>query len=155
MGRFSSWVYKKMYIPGTISPGTICNVRIISSGTDHLHDKNYPAFAAVLVQRTGISLCRNGTKNLPFEFFLISISLHKSFSLFRFHYTNGIARTMGGAWTKEFGDAWYITHADSSRNNQLRHKSEAENPGRQTLRSSQKSQKISLNPQHMHDCFCF
>ena len=42
-GRFSSRVYMRMFLPGTISPGTICKVSIISSrqsGTICLYDKN-------------------------------------------------------------------------------------------------------------------
>ena len=41
-GRFSSRVYMRMFLPGTISPVTICKVSIISSlqsGTECLYDK--------------------------------------------------------------------------------------------------------------------
>ena len=64
-GRFSSRVHIRMFLPGTISPGTICKVNIISfrkSGTECLYDKNCPALA-------GIPLCRDGTKNGPAKFF--------------------------------------------------------------------------------------
>ena len=49
-GRFSSRVYMRMFLPGTISPGTICKVSIISSqqsGTECLYDKNCPALAGL------------------------------------------------------------------------------------------------------------
>ena len=71
-GRFSSWVYMRMFLPETISPGTICKVSIISSrqsGTECLYDKNFPALAGNPVERTGIPLCRDGTKNVPAKFF--------------------------------------------------------------------------------------
>ena len=71
-GRFSSRVYMKMFLPGTISPGTICKVNIISSrqsGTECLYDKNCPALAGIPVERTGIPLCRDGTKNVLTKFF--------------------------------------------------------------------------------------
>ena len=45
---FSSWVYIRMFLIGTISRGTICKLSIISSrrrGTECLYDKNYPALA--------------------------------------------------------------------------------------------------------------
>ena len=67
-GRFSSRVYMKMFLPGTISPGTICKVSIISSrqiGTECLYDKNCPALVEIPVERTGIPLGRDGTKNVP------------------------------------------------------------------------------------------
>ena len=71
-GRFSSRVYMRMFLPGTISPKTICKVSIISSrqsGTECLYDKNCPAFPGIPVERTGIPLCRDGTKNVPAKFF--------------------------------------------------------------------------------------
>ena len=71
-GRFSSRVYMRMFLPGTISPGTICKVSIISSqqsGTERLYDKNCPALAGIPVERTGIPLCRDMTKNVPAKFF--------------------------------------------------------------------------------------
>ena len=71
-GRFSSRVYMRMFLPGTISPGTICKVSIISSrqsGTECLYDKNCPALAGTSVERTGIPLFRDGTKNVPEKFF--------------------------------------------------------------------------------------
>ena len=71
-GTFLSRVYKRMFLPWTISPGTICKVSIISSrrsGTECLYDKNCPALAGIPVERTGIPLCRDGTKNIPAKFF--------------------------------------------------------------------------------------
>ena len=71
-GTFSSRVYMRMFLPGTISPGTICKVSIISSrqsGTECLYDKNCPALAGTSVERTGIPLFRDGTKNVPEKFF--------------------------------------------------------------------------------------
>ena len=71
-GRFSSRVYMRMFLPGTISPRTICKASIISSqqsGAECLHDKNGPALAGIPVERTGIPLCRDGTKNVPAKLF--------------------------------------------------------------------------------------
>ena len=71
-GRFSSRVYMRMFLPGTISPRTICKASIISSrqsGTEYLYDKNCSALAGIPVERTGIPLCRDGTKNFPAKFF--------------------------------------------------------------------------------------
>ena len=73
-GRFSSRVYMRMFLPGAISPGTICKVSIISSrqsGTECLYDKNCPALAGILVERIGIPLGRDGTKNVPANIFSI------------------------------------------------------------------------------------
>ena len=45
-GCLSSQVYMRIFLPGTISPGTICKVSIISSrqsGAECLCDKNCPA----------------------------------------------------------------------------------------------------------------
>ena len=56
-GRFSFLVYMRMFLPGTISPGTICKASIISSrqsGTECLYDKNCPALAGIPVERTGV-----------------------------------------------------------------------------------------------------
>ena len=64
-GRFSFRVHIRMFLPRTISPGTICKVSIVSSrqsGTECLYDKNCPILA-------GIPLCRDGTKNGPAKFF--------------------------------------------------------------------------------------
>ena len=66
-GRFLSRVYMRIFLPGAISPGSICTVSIIlsrQSGTECLHDENCPAFAGIKVERTGNSLCRDGTKNV-------------------------------------------------------------------------------------------
>ena len=71
-GRFSSRVYMKMFLPGTISPGTICKVNIISSrqsGTECLYNKNCPALAGISVERTGIPLCLDWTKNVLAKLF--------------------------------------------------------------------------------------
>ena len=58
MGRLiPSRVYMRMFLPGTISPGTICKVSIISSrrsGTECLYDKNCPALVGIPVERTVI-----------------------------------------------------------------------------------------------------
>ena len=70
--RFSSRVYMRMFLPGTISPGTIFKASIISSrqsGTECSYDKNCPALAGIPVERTGIPLCRDGTKNVLGKFF--------------------------------------------------------------------------------------
>ena len=67
-GRCSSRVYMRIFLPRTISLGTICKVSIISSGesgTKCLCDKNCPALAGISVERTGIPLFRDGTKNVP------------------------------------------------------------------------------------------
>ena len=71
-GRFSSRVYMRMFLPGTISPRTICKVSIISSRqseTECLYDKKCSSLAGILVERTRIPLRRNGTKNAPAKFF--------------------------------------------------------------------------------------
>ena len=52
-GRFPSRVYMRMFLPGT----------------ERLYDKNCPALAGIPVERTGIPLCRDGTKNVPAKFF--------------------------------------------------------------------------------------
>ena len=70
--RLSSRVYMRMFLPRTISPGTICKVSIISSrqsGTECLYDKNCPALPGIPAERTGIPLCRDGTKNVQAKFF--------------------------------------------------------------------------------------
>ena len=62
----------RMFLIGPISLGTICKASIISSrqsGTECLYDKNFPALAGIPVERTGIPLCRDGTKNVPAKFF--------------------------------------------------------------------------------------
>ena len=76
MGRdvFHSGLHENISIPSMISPGTICKVSIISSkqrGTECLHDKNCPAFAGIPVERTGIPLRRDGTKDIPANIFSI------------------------------------------------------------------------------------
>ena len=61
-----------VFYPGMISPGTICKVSIISSRqseTECLYDKNCLALAGIPVERTGIPLCRDGTKNVAAKFF--------------------------------------------------------------------------------------
>ena len=66
-GRFSSRVYMRIFLPRTISLGTICKVSIISSresGTKCLCDKNCPALAGLIVP-----LFRDETKNVPANFF--------------------------------------------------------------------------------------
>ena len=72
MERFLPWVYMRIFLPGPISPGTIYKVRIVSSrqsGTECLYDKNCPALAGIPVERTGIPLCWDVTKNVPAKFF--------------------------------------------------------------------------------------
>ena len=62
-GSFSSRLYMRMFLPGTI-----CKVSKISSrqsGTECLYNKNCPALAGNTVKRTGIPLYRDGTKNVP------------------------------------------------------------------------------------------
>ena len=64
-GRFSSRAYMRIFLPGTISLGTICKVSIISSwqsGTECLYDKNCPTLAGIPVERTGIRLAGTGRK---------------------------------------------------------------------------------------------
>ena len=70
-GRFSLRVYMRMFLPGTISPGTIFKLSIITSlqsGMECSYDKNCPALAGIPVERTGIPLCWVGTKNVPAKF---------------------------------------------------------------------------------------
>ena len=55
-GRFALQVYVRMFLPRTISPGTICKVSIISSrqsGTECLYDKNCPALPGRDEKRPG------------------------------------------------------------------------------------------------------
>ena len=69
-GRFR--VYMRMFLPKTISPGGIREVSIIlsrQSGMECLYDKYCPALAGIPVERTGIPLCQDGTKNVPANFF--------------------------------------------------------------------------------------
>ena len=78
-GRFSSRVYMRMFLTGTVSPGTICKVSIISSrqsGTECLYDKNCPALIGIPVEQTRIALCRDGTKNVPAKFLIRDIYMH-------------------------------------------------------------------------------
>ena len=63
-GRFLSRVYMRMFLPGTILPGTICKVSIISSrlsGTECLYDKNCPALAGSRFAGTGRKTCRQNS----------------------------------------------------------------------------------------------
>ena len=63
---FSSRVYMRMFPTGTISPGTVCKVSIISSrqsGTGVYMIKIVP------LERTRILLCREGMKNGQAKFF--------------------------------------------------------------------------------------
>ena len=57
-------IYMRMFLPKTISPGTICKVSIISfrqSGTECLFDKNCPALAGIPVCRTGRKTSRQNS----------------------------------------------------------------------------------------------
>ena len=58
--------------PGLFLPATICKVNIISSrqsGTECLYNKNCPALAGISVERTGIPLCLDWTKNVLAKLF--------------------------------------------------------------------------------------
>ena len=71
-GIFFGFTWNCFYPGLTISPGTICKVNIIlsrQSGMECLYDKNFPALVGIPFERTGIPLCRDGTKNMPAKFF--------------------------------------------------------------------------------------
>ena len=60
-GRFSFLVFMRMFLPGTIYKVSIISSR--QSRTECLHDKNCSSFVGIPVERSGIPLCRDGTKN--------------------------------------------------------------------------------------------
>ena len=71
-GRFSCWDYIIMFLPGTISPGTIRKISIISSlqsGRKCLYDKNCPTFVNPGSVNRDPSLPVRGTKNVPTKLF--------------------------------------------------------------------------------------
>ena len=71
-GRFSSRVYMRMFLPGTISPRTICKVSIISSrqsGTECLYNKNCPSLAGIRSSKPRSRFAGTGRKTSQQTFF--------------------------------------------------------------------------------------